>query len=320
MNHENEKTFEALSEGPVAEGPVAEGTAAPSRKCLVGLGEILWDVYDDKALFGGAPANFACHASSLGAESLIVGAVGRDQLGTQAMQWMREHDLSLAMVGVDDAHPTGTVRVSLDATGKPEYVFAADVAWDHLICDRRWLDAAAKCDAVCFGSLAQRSSMSRDAITRFVSATREDCLRVFDVNLRQNFFNAEILERSLGLSQIAKLNDEELPRICDLLRVELTDEVETITRLADRYSLRCVALTRGAKGSVVWLDGELDVQEPISVQAIDTVGAGDAFSAALIMGILNRVPLSESHRRAALVAAYVCTQRGAVPPLPQGLF
>jgi len=315
VNHENEKTFE-----PTSGGTESGGTVAPSRKCLVGLGEILWDVYDDKALFGGAPANFACHAASLGAESLIVSAVGRDQLGTQAMQWMREHDLSLALVGVDDAHPTGTVRVTLDATGRPEYVFAADVAWDHLACDRRWLDAASKCDAVCFGSLAQRNSVSRDAITRFVSATREDCLRVFDVNLRQDFFNPEIIDRSLGLSQIAKLNDEELPRICELLGVEYSDEIETMIRLADRYSLRCVALTRGAKGSVVWLDGELDVQEPVTVHAIDTVGAGDAFSAALIMGILNRVPLSESHRRAARVAAYVCTQRGAVPSLPEGLF
>lgn len=310
MSHDKEKSF----------GGVSPGSAPAKRKCLVGLGEILWDVYDDKALFGGAPANFACHAASLGAESRIVSAVGSDPLGIQALQWMRDHDLSIAMVDVDDAHPTGTVRVSLDATGKPGYVFAADVAWDHLVCNRRWLDLAAKCDAVCFGSLAQRNSKSREAITQFVSATSEDCLRVFDVNLRQDFFNAEIIARSLELSQVAKLNDEELPRICDLLGIEFSDQVETMMRLANRYSLRCIALTRGAHGSVVWLDGELDVQEPISVQAIDTVGAGDAFSAALIMGILDRVSLSESHRRAARVAAYVCTQRGAVPSLPEGLF
>jgi len=310
VSHENKKPIESTS----------GGSATQNRKRLVGLGEILWDVYDDKALFGGAPANFACHAASLGAESLIVSAVGSDQLGTQALQWMREHDLSLRMVGVDEMHPTGTVRVSLDTKGKPEYVFAADVAWDHLVCNSQWLDEAANCDAVCFGSLAQRNPVSRDAITRFVSATREDCLRVFDVNLRQDFYNAEIIDKSLGLSQIAKLNDEELPRICGLLKIDFADEVETMIRLADRYALRCVALTRGAKGSVVWLDGELHVQEPICVKAVDTVGAGDAFSAALIMGILNRVPLSESHRRAAKVAAYVCTQRGAVPSLPKGHF
>lgn len=299
----------------------------PAPKRVIGLGEILWDVYEDKALLGGAPANFATHASSLHACGTIASAVGADDLGRRALNALRERSLDTSLIAVDPRHPTGTVQVSLDGMGQPTYAFADAVAWDFLECSPDWLEVASTCNAVCFGTLAQRSPHGRRAIASFLEGTSHECWRVFDVNLRQHFYDAESIHRSLAVSNMLKLNDEELPVVGRLLGMEFNDEVafqephsratrSAIEAMVAEYPLQCVALTLGSRGSWVWLEGDWDFQPPIEVEAIDTVGAGDAFSAALVMGLLEGISLDRLHRRAARIAAYVCTQRGAVPPLP----
>ncbi|MEI8212572.1 MAG: carbohydrate kinase [Planctomycetota bacterium] len=307
-----------------------------SKRQVVGLGEVLWDVFDDRKLFGGAPANFACHAASLGAEAHILSAVGHDALGDEALAWLQQRSLSVLGIERDRLHPTGSVRIQLDAAGRPTYTFASDVAWDHLECSSYWLQVANQTDAVCFGTLAQRSETSRRAISQFLERVPKGCLRVFDVNLRQSFYSPEIIRDSLSRSDVLKLNDEELPILADALGIDVggagsrgpiskpsTTDAETLKILdaiATAYDLNCVALTLGSEGSLVWLEGDWDRQPtPSNVEVMDTVGAGDAFSAALIMGLLHGDPLPALHRRAARIAAYVCTQRGAVPPLPSEL-
>jgi fructokinase len=294
-----------------------------SKKIVVGLGEVLWDVYEDQALFGGAPANFACHAASLGADARIASAVGQDDLGKKALEWMKQHRLACDWIEIDTEHATGSVDISLDRNGLPQYRFASDVAWDFLRIRPHWSQLAESCHAVCYGTLAQRSSISSAAILEFLDLTEPQTLRVFDVNLRQEFYGADVLEASLRRANIVKLNHEELPIVTRLLGMdlggELGGEIEMCDRLIEGYSLRALALTRGAQGSAVYLDGKWDQQIAPKIQAVDTVGAGDAFSAALIMGILSGKPLEPIHAQAALIAAYVCTQRGAVVPIPETL-
>ena len=288
-------------------------------KVVVGLGEVLWDVYSDQALFGGAPANFACHAASLGADARIASAVGKDDLGTRALKWLEDHSLSQEWVGVDPDHPTGSVQVSLDTKGTPQYHFASNVAWDFLELNPRWQQLAQSCDAVCFGTLAQRSPKSSRAILDFLDRTAPQALRVFDVNLRQEFYSAQVLVESMQRANVVKLNHEELPIVSRLLGMGIGSEIEQCQQLIDRFGLLALALTRGDQGSAVYFQGQWDQQPALDIQAIDTVGAGDAFSAVLIMGILSGKPLSEIHLKAARIAAYVCTQRGAVVPIPERL-
>lgn len=289
------------------------------KKVVVGLGEVLWDVYSDQALFGGAPANFACHAASLGADARIASAVGKDDLGAKALKWLEDHGLSQAWVDVDLDHPTGSVHISLDAKGTPQYQFASNVAWDFLDLSPRWQELAESCDAVCFGTLAQRSPKSSRAILDFLDRTDSEVLRVFDVNLRQAFYSAHILDASMQRASVVKLNHEELPIVSRLLGLDLGGEFQQCQSLIDRFGLIALALTRGDQGSAVYLRGQWDQLPATDIQAIDTVGAGDAFSAVLIMGILSGMPLSQIHVKASKIAAYVCTQRGAVVPIPEGL-
>ncbi|MFN9628358.1 MAG: PfkB family carbohydrate kinase [Planctomycetota bacterium] len=289
------------------------------KKVVVGLGEVLWDVYPDQALFGGAPANFACHAASLGADARIASAVGKDELGTKALKWLDDHALSRNWVDVDPDHPTGSVNISLDANGMPQYHFASYVAWDFLNLNPPWQQLADCCDAVCFGTLAQRSPKSSRAIMDFLDRTAPEALRVFDVNLRQEFYSAKVIAESMQRASVVKLNHEELPIVSSLLGLDLGSELEQCQKLIDRYGLIALALTRGDQGSAVYLRGQWDRQPALDIQAIDTVGAGDAFSAVLIMGILSGKPLSQIHLKASKIAAYICTQRGAVVPIPERL-
>jgi fructokinase len=289
------------------------------RKIVVGLGEVLWDVYEDRALFGGAPANFACHAASLGAEARIASAVGTDRLGTEALLWMQAHELSCHWVSVDPEHPTGSVLVVLDAHGSPQYRFASDVAWDFLNLQAHWIELAGQCDAVCYGTLALRSEISARAILGFLEHTQRDAIRVFDVNLRQDFYSAEVLSACIERANIVKLNHEELPIVARLLGLASDCHRSMCEALVEQHSLRGIALTRGSEGSAVFLDGQWDEQPALKVTAIDTVGAGDSFTAALTMGILDQRSLPQIHSQAARIAAYVCTQRGAVVPLPASL-
>jgi len=285
------------------------------RPVIVGIGEVLWDVYPDAAHSGGAPANFACHAASLGAESWIVSAVGTDELGERALERLSERGVACNYVSRDAAHATGRVLVTLNAAGQASYEFAADTAWDHLAWSDDLAALAARCDAVCFGTLGQRSLVSRETIRRFVSATPKSTLRVFDVNLRQRFYDAETIRTSLNIASAVKLNDEELPIVAELCGLRAVTPREMLIELATTFDLRLAALTRGPRGSLLVAGVAEDDSPAPSAKVVDTVGAGDAFTAALVTGFLRGLPLDVVNRHANTVASFVCSQRGATPPL-----
>lgn len=283
---------------------------------IVGIGETLWDVFPDESRFGGAPANFAAHCAALGAEAAMVSAVGEDDLGRRAIG-----ELAARRVNADNvarsARPTGTVRVSLDDAGKADYVFAADTAWDRLDWTDELAALAARADAVCFGSLGQRSPRSCQTIRRFVGSTPLETLRIFDVNLRQHFYNDDTLDDSLFLANILKLNDEEID-VVDPGGAGL-EPVARLQGLREKHELELIALTRGDKGALLVGEGGVSDSQGIAAEVKDTVGAGDAFTAVLAHGLLRGVPLDEINRRAGEVAAYVCSQNGATPELPEEL-
>ena len=286
---------------------------------VAGIGEVLWDCYPDGAHFGGAPANFASHAASLGAESWMVSAVGTDAHGDRALQVLSDLKVRCDLVARDPKHSTGQVLVTLDAERVPRYEISLDVAWDHLTWSEHFGAFATRCDAICFGSLAQRSPDSRATIRRFVAAVRRSALRVFDVNLRQRFFDRETIDASLRLASALKLNDEELPVIAELCEIRARAPREILRELMTRYDLRLAALTRGPRGALLLDDrGEDDCLAPETV-VVDTVGAGDAFTAALVSDFLRGLPLSRINRHANAVASFVCSQAGATPTIHERL-
>lgn len=290
-----------------------------ARPVIAGIGEVLWDVYPDAAHFGGAPANFACHAASLGAESWMVSAVGADELGAAAVKKLRERNVNCRQVACDSNHATGRVLVTLNAAGQASYEFAADTAWDHLVWSEELATLAAGCDAVCFGTLGQRSPISRATIRRFVEATPATALRVFDVNLRQHFYDAETIRASLEMATAVKLNDEELPTVGELCDLRAATPRAMLIELIKRFDLRLAALTRGAGGSLLIANEVEDDCGGVPTKVVDTVGAGDAFTATMVAGFLRGLPLNVINRHANTVAAFVCSQAGATPVLPSSL-
>jgi fructokinase len=285
---------------------------------LVGLGELLWDLLPAGRQLGGAPANFAFHAGALGADARVVSRVGDDVLGREARDRLASLGLSTAAIEVDPVRPTGTVGVVLAVDGQPQFTIHEGVAWDALEDTpeaRRAVDSA---DGLCFGTLAQRSPASRAALQRLVAAAPANALRVLDVNLRQHFHSRTILEESLGLANVVKVNDDELARIAEVLGL-VGDERTRIAGLAERHGLRCVACTRGARGSLLFSGGEWSEEPGIATRVADTIGAGDAFTAALTLGLLAGWPLATVNARAGQIAAFVCSQPGATPSLPAAL-
>lgn len=282
-----------------------------SRPVVIGIGEVLWDVYLDGAHLGGAPANFASHAAALGAESWIVSAVGGDELGTRALEQLRSLGPRVDHIARDSAYATGRVTVTLDEQKRPTFEIAADAAWDHI----RWSPAlealAQRADAVCFGTLGQRSSESRETITRVLKATRPASLRMFDINLRQHFHDRETIERSLALASALKLNEDELPVVASLCRVEAASTGATLRTLARRYDLVLVALTRGPNGAILVAGDEESCAPAPPVRVVDTVGAGDAFTASLVCDFLRGLPLAEINHRANEIAGLICSVPGA---------
>ena len=290
-----------------------------SRPVIVGLGEVLWDVYPDAARFGGAPANFASHAASLDAESWLASSVGVDELGDRALDTLRQHGVESACVARDANHPTGRVDVTLDSLGRASYEFADNTAWDHIA----WSDAldslARRCDAVCFGTLAQRSSQSRDTIQQFVKTTPFSALRMFDVNLRKQFYDAAVIDQSLRLATALKLNEEELPIVARLCGVTESNPRDAMRSLMNMYSLRLVALTRGPDGATLIAGAEESTSPALTTTVVDTVGAGDAFTAGVVIDFLAGLPLADVNAHANAVASFVCSQPGAVAALPDYL-
>jgi len=284
----------------------------------VGLGEILWDMLPAGKQLGGAPANFAYHAQALGAQGAVVSCIGEDELGREIVTRLDELGLDRSYLAADKSHPTGTVTVELDEHGKPDYTIHENVAWDFIPWEPRLAELAARTDAVCFGSLCQRSEVSHRAVRDFLEATRTECIRLFDINLRQSYFNKGIVQTMLESSNVLKLNDEELPVVAALLDLAGSED-ELFSRLTEAYALQMIALTRGAHGSRLYARGHSCEHGGFPAQIADTVGAGDSFAAAIALGLLYGRTLDEINAFANRLASFVCSQNGATPRLPDGL-
>lgn len=286
---------------------------AKSIKKIVGIGEILWDLLPQGKQLGGAPANFAYHANALGAQGLVVSAVGNDPLGSAVLEELNAKRMSTLYIAPLDALETGTVSVALDAHGVPQYTIHEEVAWDYIPSSPSLLSLANEIDAVCYGSLAQRSATTRDTIQVFLSATHENCLRICDINLRQDKISTETVTPLLDAANMLKLNDDELPVLQDLFSLNGNTK-EQLEQLQEKFELNLIALTRGAKGSLlVSTQDTVEFQPQQSIELVDTVGAGDAFTAALIVGVLEGLSLQQISKKANDLAAFVCTQQGAMP-------
>lgn len=279
------------------------------KKVIVGIGELLWDMLPSGKAIGGAPANFAYHAGRLGEEGWVVSAVGDDALGHEILDVLDEKRLH-SLVAMSEKH-TGTVQVSLDAAGVPTYTIVEDVAWDHIPFTPKMQDLASRADAVCFGSLVQRNG-SRASMLKFLEAVPASALKIFDINLRQHFYTPEILRKSLEIADVLKINDEEIVTLSEMFGLG-SDPREACRKLIGQYSLRFVLLTKGAQGSEVISPDEVIPQGVGKVDVVDTVGAGDAFTAAFTVAYLRGDSLADAQKLAGEVTAYVCSHKGAMP-------
>ena len=289
------------------------------NKIVVGMGEALWDVLPEGKKIGGAPANFAYHVSQFGLKSCVVSAIGDDALGAEILKNFDEKQLCHLIDTVP--YPTGTVQVEIDQAGIPQYEIKENVAWDNIPYTAKLESLAENTRAVCFGSLAQRNVVSRSTINRFLDAIPEenDPLIVFDVNLRQGFYNKEILCNSMKRCNILKINDEELVTVSRMFGYPGIDLQDKCWILLGKYNLKMLILTCGINGSYVFTPGNVSFQPTPKVEVADTVGAGDSFTAAFIASILKGKPVDEAHRRAVETSALVCTQQGAMPLLPENI-
>ena len=288
-----------------------------SSQTVVGLGEALWDCLPEGRKLGGAPANFAYHVSQFVRGAYAVSAIGQDTLGDETLQAFDEKQLQYLMPRVD--FPTGTVQVTLDEAGIPSYDIREGAAWDNIPFTPRLEEMAKNCRAVCFGSLAQRNEASRNTIYRFLDATPKDCLRIFDINLRQNFYSKEVIRESLKRCNVLKINDEELVIIGRMFGYPGLDFENKCWLILGKYNLDILVLTCGVNGSYVFSKGAMSYRETPRVKVADTVGAGDSFTGAFVGSILSGTSIPEAHRIAVNVSAYVCTQAGAMPVIPDSL-
>lgn len=285
-----------------------------SDSITIGLGEVLWDMFPSGKVLGGAPSNFAYHLNSLGINCIPVSSVGSDSLGEEIISSLTNKSLSIEYIQVNPNYNTGVVEVKVDNEGKPSYIIKENVAWDNIEFDLKLKNLTKRCSAVCFGSLAQRSEISRNTIKKFLTELPDDSLKVFDINLRQNFYSKSLIVQSLKCASALKLNDDELNIIGGILELEGSDEF-LISHLMDNYNLCLITLTKGDKGSLIITPKEESFREPEKVEIIDTVGAGDAFTAGLVYGLLKKYDLQKTHLIANRLASYVCTQAGATPEI-----
>lgn len=287
------------------------------KKQIVGIGEALWDVLPEGRKIGGAPANFAYHTSQFGFNSKVVSAVGKDKLGDEILEQFNKRDLRYEIERVPYA--TGTVHVELDPNGVPMYDIKEGVAWDNIPYTSTLERLAKHTYAVCFGSLAQRSIVSRDTINRFLDAmpTGDDVYKIFDINLRQGFYTRETICSSIEKCNVLKINDEELVAISRMFGYPGIDLQDKCWILIAKYKLDMLILTCGVNGSYVFTPGNVSFVATPKVNVADTVGAGDSFTAAFIAAIINGESVKDAHMKAVRVSAYVCTQHGAMPIIPE---
>lgn len=287
------------------------------KQYVVGLGEILWDMLPSGKQLGGAPANFAFHAGQFGLQSVAVSAIGNDELADETIRQLEQKHLAYALPRVD--YPTGTVQVSLDADGVPAYDIKEGAAWDNVPFTDEIKDIARNCRLVCWGSLAQRNAVTREMIYNFLDSTPAGCMKVFDINLRQNFYSKEIVKESLRRCNMLKINDEELVTLGRMFGYPGLDIENKCWLILGKYNLDILVLTCGVNGSYVFTPGAMSFIETPKVEVADTVGAGDSFTGSFCAAVLAGKPVAEAHRLAVKVSAYVCTQVGAMPQIPAGI-
>ena len=285
------------------------------RPIVIGIGELLWDLLPSEKQLGGAPANFTFHAQQLGAKGYIISVVGSDDSGNEIVDLLVQKGMHVDFIARHGKVPTGTVTVKLDTNGTPGYVIHENVAWDHIPFDPSICRVVEKASAFCFGTLAQRNADSLNTIQSLLKILPSSCLVVFDVNLRQHYFTKELIEFSLGYAHILKLNAEELSVISKLLEISGSEE-EQLEFLLNAYHLQLIALTKGAGGSLLYSRQDVNWLNTPKVEVADTVGAGDAFTAALVMSLLKRLPVKTAHQNATNVSAYVASRHGGMPDFP----
>jgi len=280
---------------------------------VIGMGEVLWDLLPDGKILGGAPVNFAYHAMQLGAVGVAVSSVGNDDLGREIMDSVNSKGVENC-IAVNN-HPTGTVGVTLN-DGRPDYTIYENVAWDFIELTPEAIKTIQKADAICFGTLAQRSIASHEAIQKALKLVPENCLKVYDINLRQKYYSKELISESLSIANVFKINDDEVELFKHLFDME-GNETEVCRKIKETYMLKYLALTKGEKGSYLFHENEVSFLPTPLVVVEDTIGAGDSFTSAMVMGILNKQPLKKIHSKAVEISAFVCTQKGATPILPE---
>lgn len=284
-----------------------------SKYLIVGLGEILWDIFPEGKRLGGAPANFVYYVSKLGHDGIIVSRIGNDLLGQEILKSLNHFLMKTCYIQIDNINPTGIVNVRFDDIQKPKYQIANDVAWDYIEWNNELKDLANKVDAVCFGTIAQRSQKSRRTIVNFLENVSKNAIKIFDINLRQNFYTIEIIKKCLELSTILKLNKEELRILSDLFCYSNISDLEIIKALQREFNLELICLTKGQYGSSILSKNELVEHSAYKCKVIDTVGVGDAFTAAVIVEYLNNSTVYKISEVANRLSSYVATQLGAIP-------
>ena len=288
------------------------------RHTIFGLGEVLWDVLPEGRQLGGAPANFATFAGALGAQAFVVSRVGEDELGDEMLRQLTENGLETKFISREASHETGKASVEVDSDGVPGFVIHDPAAWDYISVNDELMDEIGKASAVCFGTLGSRNEISKDAIQTMVKVTSDKALRILDLNLRKPFYDESVIREGLELANVLKLNDEELDIVSTFLDME-GDESTKLSALQKRFDLKVIALTKGASGSVLLCGEDFSEHPGIATEVRDTIGAGDSFTAALTVGLLEGLPLEEIHERAARLASFVCSCQGATPNLPKGV-
>lgn len=278
---------------------------------IVGIGEVLFDILPNgEKMCGGAPANFAYILTQLGNDGIIASRIGNDTDGAELLQNLSRKSVDISQIQKDAEHSTGSVKVSMQ-NGQPNYVITENVAWDFIEISEDWRDLAKKCDAVCFGSLAQRNSVSRETIYGFVNLTQS--LRVFDVNLRQKYFSKQILQDSFRLANVVKMNHEELPQIVKMFDIKTENQIESAKELLEKFALKLICVTRGGNGSLLLTQNEISEHKGLKIKIADTIGAGDAFTAAMTDGLLRGLDLHEINEKANKIGAFVASNFGAMP-------
>ncbi|MDA0780577.1 MAG: PfkB family carbohydrate kinase [Bacteroidetes bacterium] len=281
-------------------------------KNVIGIGELLWDVLPDSKKLGGAPCNFVYHAQKQGALGFVISAIGADQEGKEILEVLIDKNISPELIQINDK-PTSSVDVKLNSKGVPEYTIHENVAWDYIHFIDRIEQKVKEADVICFGSLAQRNMVSRQTIEKILKCCSQETIIVFDVNLRQDYYNLEVIEKSIQLCNVLKLNEEELPIVCKLLGIVSVNEEDQIVDLIRDYNLKLVAFTKGSEGSLLMTPTERSYIKTKKVKVKDTVGAGDSFTAAMTVGFVNGDSLNNLHQKALELSAFVCASVGAMP-------